>query len=60
MVNTKSQKVWGLIVRFVEVSGEKQSVGMKGRGGAGGAFCSLVLTRVKGKPAEGNKNTLLT
>ena len=56
MVNTKSQKVWGLMFTFVEVSGEKQGVGTKG----GGAFCPPVLTRVKGKPAEGNKNTLLT
>lgn len=38
MVNTKSQKVWGLIVRFVEVSGEKQSVRMKGGRGRGELF----------------------
>ena len=38
MVNTKSQKVCGLIVTFVEVSGEKQSVGTKRVGGGGELF----------------------
>ena len=57
MVNTKSQKVLGLMFTFVEVSGEKQGVGTNG---GGGAFCTPDHNRVKGKPAEGNKNTLLT